>query len=60
VEQQDGLNEVLEEISESVFKNADKSNPVSTFEFASWLDPENLEDFFKNGSYKSFATVEKS
>lgn len=58
MEQQHRLDEILDEISKRFFKNADKDNPVSAFEFASWLDTENLKDFFKNGSYNNFAVVE--
>lgn len=47
MEQQDKLNPILDEISKSVFKNADKNNPLSVFRFALRLDTRNLVNFFK-------------
>ncbi len=58
MDQQETLDEILDGISGNVFKDADKDNPVSAFEFASWLDTRNLIDFFKIKSYKRFWIVE--
>lgn len=58
LDQQETLDEILDGISSKVFRNADKNNPVSAFEFASWLDARNLIDFFREKSYKRFWIVE--
>jgi hypothetical protein len=58
IEQQTKLDELLGDISEGVFKNAGKNNPISAFKFASWLDIENIIDFFRKNSYKNFSVVE--
>lgn len=58
MEQENKLDAILDEISNSVFKNADKDNPISAFRFAVWLDTKNLTGFFKNKSYENFAVVE--
>lgn len=58
IEQQEMLDGILDEISDRGFKNADKNNPVSAFEFARWLDTKNLIGFFKTKSYKRFWEVE--
>lgn len=58
LDQQKALDEILDGISRKVFKNADKDNPISAFEFASWLDTKNLIDFFRTKSYKRFWIVE--
>jgi hypothetical protein len=58
IDQQDELNEILDKLSNNSFTNAEKNNPVSAFEFASWLNTENLKDFFKKNSYKNFNIVE--
>jgi hypothetical protein len=58
IDQQETLDKILDGISSKLFKNADKDNPVSAFEFASWLDTKNLIEFFRIGSYKRFWIVE--
>ncbi len=56
-EQQTKLDAILDDLSKSMFENADRENPVSAFRFASWLDTRNLKSFFKNGSYVLFDIV---
>jgi len=56
-EQERMLNEIQDKISKTVFKNADKDNPISAFKFASWLDTTRLKNFFKT-IYKRFSVVE--
>lgn len=59
IEQQIELDEILDNLSNNKFTNAEKNNPISAFKFASWLNTENLKNFFKKDSYKNFDIVEK-